>query len=91
MKQKKSTNNQTRTKDFLDCMGGGIPHHQQEIENDYIDEISKADIKVLEIPLSISDYKLIMSLVNSHSITREALTTAGVACVVGLRNYGRNY
>ena len=49
----------------------------------------QSDIRVLEIPLSDFDYKLIIGLVNSDIVTREALTTAGDICITGLRSYGR--
>jgi hypothetical protein len=36
-KKNKDSDNEQRSKEFLQCMGNGVPIHQLEEENDYID------------------------------------------------------
>lgn len=38
----KLSDNNVRAKEFLECMGNGLPIHQCEEENDYIDSQNKA-------------------------------------------------
>ena len=79
----------TRKEEFLDCLGGGMPLHQCEEENDYIDEQNNAELKLLEVLLTKEDHALIMTLLNTQSISTASLCSVGDVIISSLRNYGR--